>query len=77
MGGNDSCDCALTKAMEAHWWALEATHILEEKTEWLSWLATRTRSTSCWHSHSHGHLRRWSRGCLRGHTKIPTGGDHA
>ena len=53
---------------------LEATHILEEKIEWLSQSATRMRSTSCWHSNSCGHLRRQSRGCLRGHTKTPTGG---
>ena len=76
MGGNDSCNCALAKAMEANWWALEATHILEEKIEWLSWSATGIGSTGCWHSHSHGHLRRWSRGCPRGHAKTPAGEHH-
>ena len=59
-----------------HRWVLEATHILEEKIEWLGRLATRMRSTSCWCFHSCGHLR-WSRACLRGHTKTSTGEDHA
>ena len=67
----DLCNHALAKAREAHQQVIESTHVLEEKTEWLSWSATRTRSTGCHHSHSCGHLRRWSRGCLRGHTKTP------
>ena len=77
VGGNNSCNHALTKAREAHWQALEAAHILEEKIEWLSQSATRMRSTGCQHYHSCAHLRRQSRGCLRGHTKTPTGGHHA
>ena len=40
-GGDDSCNHALTEAREAHQWALEATHILEEMIKWLSQLATR------------------------------------
>ena len=76
-GGNDSCNWALTKARETHQPALEATHILEKKIEWLSQSATRIRSISCQHSHSHGHLRRQSRRCPRGHTKTPTGEDQA
>ena len=32
---------ALTKAREAHWWALVATNLLEERIKRLSWLATR------------------------------------
>ena len=56
---------------------LEAAHIVEEKIKGLSWLATRIRSTSCECSHSHGHSRRQSRVCLRGHTKTPAGEDHA
>ena len=62
------CPC---KAREAHWQVLEAAHILDEKIEWLSQLATRIGSTSHQHSHSHEHLRRWSRGHPRGHTKTP------
>ena len=77
MGGSDSCNHALAKVREAHQQALEATHILEEKIEWLSQLATRIGSTGCQHSHSCGNLRRYSRGCPRGHTKLPTGEDHA
>ena len=75
--GNDLCNCALAEAKEAHQWALEATHILEEKIEWLSQSATRIRSTSHQFSHSHGYSRRWPRGHLRGHTKTLAGGDHA
>ena len=40
-GGDHLCNCALTEAREAHQQALEATHILEEKIEQLSQLATR------------------------------------
>ena len=58
VGGDDSCNHALTKARVAHWQALEAAHILEEKFEWLSWSATRTGSTGHQQSHSCGHLRR-------------------
>ena len=50
---------------------LEATHILEEKIEWLRWLATRIGSTGCWHPHSHGHSRRQSKGCPRGPQRCP------
>ena len=77
VGGNDLCNSALAEAREAHWQVLEAAHILEEKIEWLSQSATRIGSTSHWHSHSCGHLRRQPRGCSRGHTKAPTGEDHA
>ena len=76
MGGDDSCNHALAKAREAHWQVLEAAHILEEKNEQLSWSATRIRSTGYWHSHSHGCLRRQSRGYLRGHTKTLAGEDY-
>ena len=76
MRGGELCNHALTKASEAHQWALEAAHLLEENIEWLSWLATRMRSSSCQHSHSHGHLKRQSRRCTKtpvcgGHTKVP------
>ena len=75
MGGNDSCNCALAEARKAHQQVLEDAHILEEKIEQLSWLATRMRSTSC--HLSHGHLRRQSRGHPRGHIKTAAGGDDA
>ena len=77
VGGDGSCNHALSKAREAHQQVIEATHMLEEKIEWLSQLATRIGSTSQWHSCSHGCVRRQSRGCLRGHTRTPTGEDHA
>ena len=33
---DDSCDHALAETREAHWWALAATHLLEERIERLS-----------------------------------------
>ena len=77
MGANDSCNHALAQAREAHQQVLQAAHMLEEEIEWLSQSATTIRSTGHQHSHSHGYLRRQSRGCPRGHTETPTGGDHA
>ena len=71
-----SYDCKLTKAREAHQWGLAAAHLLKERIKRLSQSATRTKQGNHWHSHSQGHLRRWSRGqCLRC-TKTPSGGDH-
>ena len=76
-GGNGLCNPAFAEAREVHQWALEATHMLEERIEQLSQLATRMGSTSHWHSHCHGCLKRQSRESPRGHTRTPTGEDHA
>ena len=73
---DDSYNCDLAEAREAHWWALVVTHLLEERIERLSQSATRTRQDDWWHSHSQGHLRRWLRGCQWRCTKTPASGDH-
>ena len=71
----DSCDYALTKAREAHQWVLVATALLEGKIKRLSQSVSWKRLTSSWHSCSHDHSRRWSRGCPRRCTKTSAGWD--
>ena len=75
---DDSCDqAALAKAREAHQWALVAVHLLKERIERLSQLATRVQSSNHWHSHSCSHSRRWSWGCERRCTNTLAGGEHS
>ena len=72
---DNSYNCDLADAREAHWQVLEAAHLIEERIERLSQLAMRMRPDDCQHSHSWGHSRRWSRGHWWRHTKTPAGGD--
>ena len=61
---DDSYNCKLTKATEAHWWALVATHMLEERIKQIEPIGhMQTRQGNCHHSRSQGHLRRQLRGC--------------
>ena len=48
-GRDHSCDEALWEAREAHWWTLEATHVLELNIKRLNKDAEGTR---CWCAHS-------------------------
>ena len=74
---DNSCDHALTKAREAHWQVLPAAHLLEEKIERISQLATRMWPTNYHCSYSHSHSRMWSQGCHRRHANTPAGRDHS
>ena len=54
----------LNKAREAHWRALEATHLLEQDIERLSWAASRAKHAKCWHPYSHSCSRGGPKGCM-------------
>ena len=73
---DDSCGQALAKAREAHWQALAAAHLLEERIERLSWSVTRAWPSNCQCFHSHSHSRRQSQGCQRRCTPTPTRREH-
>ena len=42
---------------QGHWRVLEATHLLEEDIERLSWAASRVKHAKCWHPYSHSCFR--------------------
>ena len=70
----DSCDYALSKAMEAQRVLVAAT-LLEGEIKRLNQSVSRKRSTGHWCSLRCDHLRRWSRGCPKRCTKTLAGGD--